>query len=388
MKSVVIYGGTFNPIHNGHVKVCEHVLSLGHEIILMPNSVPPHKSNGNVASGEDRFNMCKLAVEGFENIIVSDWELRKGGQSFTVDTTRYFKEMYPQDKLSILIGTDMFLTFEQWREWENIGKMAELLVVARSSDDHKELKKHKKVLKESGIDVTILENTVYEISSTAVRNCLVKEKCCVDIPTQVESYILQNKVFPSHYMAEDLRCVVEPLMDNKRYVHTLGVEEQARNLARIYGLDENICAVAGVLHDVCKRMDNDFMAKLIVNSSDSSMFPSYDELMTQTNLLHAYAGSIYIKEYLGITDIDIINAIRYHTTGRGDMSMLEKIIYLADYTSKERDFDGVEEMRRLTETDLDDAMGMGLSMVMESLKERGYKICKDSQDAFNQYTKC
>ncbi|MEG0753481.1 MAG: nicotinate-nicotinamide nucleotide adenylyltransferase, partial [Angelakisella sp.] len=117
MADIVIYGGTFNPIHNGHVGVCRYVLEqLGfHKVLLIPAASPPHKDAPELAPGTDRLAICRLAAQLLPNVEVWDWELLRGGRSYTIDTVTYLSQQYPNDRLFLLMGSDMFLTFRQWR---------------------------------------------------------------------------------------------------------------------------------------------------------------------------------------------------------------------------------------------------------------------------------
>ncbi|MEG1777978.1 MAG: nicotinate-nicotinamide nucleotide adenylyltransferase, partial [Angelakisella sp.] len=118
MADIVIYGGTFNPIHNGHMAVCRYVSGeLGApKILLIPTAAPPHKEAPALAPGEDRLAMCRLAAAELSGAEVLDWELLRGGLSYTIETLRYLSECYSGDRLFLLMGSDMFLTFREWRD--------------------------------------------------------------------------------------------------------------------------------------------------------------------------------------------------------------------------------------------------------------------------------
>lgn len=120
--NIAIYGGTFNPVHKGHLNCLKSVIESVQldKIIVLPDRIPPHKSAQGLASGRDRLKMCSLAFEGLENVIVSDWELKRKGKSYSVITLRHFHEMYPDDKLFFIMGSDMLLSFEQWFQYDEI----------------------------------------------------------------------------------------------------------------------------------------------------------------------------------------------------------------------------------------------------------------------------
>ena len=174
--------------------------------------------------------------------------------------------------------------------------------------------------------------------------------------------------------------MVMPYLDEKRIAHVTGVESQAVMLAMHWGEDPDKAAVAGILHDITKAQGKEKQLKLC---------EKYGIILEQAErdnpaLLHARTGAVLSRDLFGISD-EIYSAIRWHTTGRPDMTRLEKIIYLADYTEPTRDFEGVEELRALSFEDLDRAMALGLEMSIEDLTERGKPIFHDTMDAFNWY---
>ena len=141
MPQTILYGGTFNPIHRGHLEIClwaREAVGAG-RVLLMPAAQPPHKFAGWLAPDRDRLAMCALAAQEHSFIQVSDYEIRRGGRSYTVETLRHLAGENPGEEYSLLMGTDMFLTFTQWREWEEIGKMASLLVASREEGEREAL---------------------------------------------------------------------------------------------------------------------------------------------------------------------------------------------------------------------------------------------------------
>jgi len=165
-----------------------------------------------------------------------------------------------------------------------------------------------------------------------------------------------------------------------RFIHSLNVAKTAVELAKRYGADEEKAYTAGILHDVLKDKTPEYLLGYLDENG---------VLLTQVErsnhkLYHAMAGAVYVKNELGITDKDIINAIRYHTTGRKNMSLLEKVIYIADFISEDRNYDGVERMREKAKLSLECAMEEGLQFSIIELSEKLLPIHPDSIDAYNQ----
>lgn len=174
--------------------------------------------------------------------------------------------------------------------------------------------------------------------------------------------------------------IIKPKMSEKRYIHSVNVAKQAKHLAKIYGVEEEKALTAGILHDIAKEMPTEEQLQIITNSGII-----LDNIQQRAmKLWHSITGSIYVKEVLGIEDEDIINAIRFHTTGRANMSMLEKIIFIADFTSAERDFKGVATMRKKADKNLDDAMLYGFKFTFCDLTKRNLAIHPDELNCYNE----
>lgn len=384
MSQTVLYGGTFNPIHRGHLEICLRAREAvgAQEVLLMPAALPPHKSTGELAPDRDRLAMCALAAEPYGFISVDDYEIRRGGRSYTVDTLRYLTQIRPGEKFWLLMGTDMFLTFTQWRDWERIGELATLLVAAREEEDLGRLEAQKAALEKLGVPSVLLENAPLPMSSTEIRRELRETGTTRKVCPQVLAYIQERGLY--QHDSQDLpylREYIRPLMTDYRYRHSLGVEKQAAHMAEIFGADVHKASVAGILHDVCKDLPK---GALLQNILESGIINGID-FKASPQLIHGYAGALYIQTHLDIHDPDIIDAVRYHTTARAGMSLLETIVYLADLTSEDREYADVEEMRRLCDHDLREAMARALTHTVGELVRKNKPICPDTRGACREY---
>lgn len=162
-------------------------------------------------------------------------------------------------------------------------------------------------------------------------------------------------------------------LKGEKFEHSLLVEKTAIKLAKRYGADTSKAGVAGLLHDVTKQMNNIEMAK------------KYHIVSPVEKTLHGAVAAAYLKEQGIVEDEDVLSAIRYHTTGRADMTLLEKIVYLADYIEPSRDFDGVERLRELAKKDIDRAMLLGLAMSLCEVIKKNSLVEIDSVNAYNYY---
>ena len=186
---------------------------------------------------------------------------------------------------------------------------------------------------------------------------------------------------------ETMQEKLQSALSVKRYIHTMGVAEEAVKLAEIYGTpqDQQKARVAGLLHD-CAKDYPEAMRLRFCKEYKVKM----DEIMEkQTDLIHPFLGAEVARREYQVTDEDILNAIRYHTTGRAGMSLLEKIIFIADYIEPNREkFDGLEEARRLAYLDLDMAMKYILESTIAFVKERGRLLHPLSLEALEYYKHC
>lgn len=177
---------------------------------------------------------------------------------------------------------------------------------------------------------------------------------------------------------EELLARIRAQMHEKRYQHTLGVARSARELAERYGADPAKAELAGLLHDYCKCWPVEKMFEILVRHD----MPT-ELLEGEKELWHAFAGAIVIQYDLGVTDPDILQAVRYHTTGRAGMSLLEKVVCVADYIEPNRSFPGVEKIRALADKDLDAALALALGGTIQFLIEKQKTVYPLTLTAYN-----
>ena len=174
--------------------------------------------------------------------------------------------------------------------------------------------------------------------------------------------------------------IIKNNMGEYRFNHSVNVSHEAGILAEIYGADVDKAKLAGMIHDATKEFSPEYQLQII---GESGIILDNIELVNK-NLLHAISGCAYAESVLGITDTDILNAIRYHTTGRANMSILEKVIYMADFTSAERKFEGVGELRQVARQDLDKAIIITTSFTISELAKRRATIHPNVVNLYNQ----
>ena len=384
MARIGIYGGSFNPLHVGHLRAAIYARqALGlDKLLLIPSAVSCHKAvPENTPSDDRRLEMLRLATQDQEDLEVSDLELRRGGVSYTWETLAELRQQYPDAEFTLLMGTDMFLHFHNWRFPERIIAEASLAVLDRNGKQDDALTEQKCRLETMGARVRFVDNPVTRISSTQLRRMLAFH--CADpfLHPNVAAYIAANGLYGTdrdlkNLPMEQLESAVISLLKPDRVAHVLGCWDTAAELARTWGADETDAARAGMLHDITKALDGPLQLDLCREYGVA--LDAFSQANPKT--LHALTGSLVAERIFGENEA-VVSAIRSHTTGKANMNTLEKIIYVADYMEPNRDFPGVEKLRQLAYSNLDKALQMGLEMTLALLKERGSDISPESQQA-------
>lgn len=375
-----IYGGAFNPVHKGHVKLAEEIKEKAHldKIIIMPSGLSPHKSSGQLIDSEHRLEMCRIAFDK-EYFEVSDLEIRREGKSYTVDTVTELKSVYPNDELYLIMGSDMLLSFHKWYRYEDILSAVTICATTRQDDiSTAELRRYSAdVLKK---DVIIIDFEPFECSSTQARNAILEgADASFLVGERVMAYISEKALYRDKYT--DIRKLLRSKLDDYRYIHSLGVADSARQLAGIYGADEEKAYFAGLVHDVMKNASRDEQLDIIEKGGITLTTAEKNN----PKLWHAIAGECYLRTHMGITDPEILGSVRYHTTGKAGMTLLEKIIYVADYISAERNYPDVDIMRDLAiNHSLEEASLYSLQYTFMKLTPEKGIIHTDSVDFYNE----
>jgi len=388
MARIGIYGGSFNPPHSGHILAAQQCLEkLGLDrIVFVPAAIPPHKvlADGS-PDAETRLELVRLAIRGVRGLEVSDLEIHRPGASYTVDTLLEFRGRHPHDELYLLMGTDMFLSFGEWREPEKITEAARPVCFYRSEKTgelQQQLKDQAEMLKRQfGCEPILLDNDYLDVSSTEIRRLLFFD--CADscLPVAVAAEIRRRGLYG---VGEDcrnlpfdrLREKSLSLLKKSRVAHVEGCCQTAQALAQKYGADVTDAARAGILHDVTKALNHEQHLRIC----DRYSLPLTAFERGQVKLLHAKTGAAVARYVFGENE-SVCSAINWHTTGKADMTTLEKIIYIADYMEPSREFPGVEALREAVWRDLDEAVLMGLDMTLALLERKNQPKALESIQA-------
>jgi nicotinate-nucleotide adenylyltransferase len=364
-------GGTFNPPHLGHVRAAAAAAKeLALDVLyVIPAGIPPHKElpEGG-ATGPQRLEMTRLAFAGIPGLQVLDWELRRTGKSYTADTVEALRDLDPEGELWMLCGTDMFETLPEWRRGEWLMKTLHVAPYPRKAGEEARIDALTEEYRgEFGTPVRRVRMEPLEVSSTELRELLREGKGAGMLPLEVYRFILKNRLYGVRPQPDALWELAKPWYKESRIPHVLGCRETALRLARRWGADELDAENAAILHDITKKMPVDQQLQYCEKRGiiNFSYRPEYEAA------LHAFSGAAAAALEFGVSP-EVENAVRWHTTGRADMSLLEKIIWLADYIEPNRVTPGVEEIRSLAESDLDEALRRALESSLRHLEENGW----------------
>ena len=387
---VALFGGTFDPIHNGHIALCEgFAQALGLDrVLLMPTAHPPHKLKTEMASAPHRLYMCELAAKRHPFIRVSNLEIRRGGASFTADTLDELHRRHPDTEWYLITGADMFLTLGTWFRFPDIAKMATLCAAPRGDVTKEALTAYADTLEATGARCIVTDIHAPDVSSSRIRAQIRAgdDTWKTAVPAAVVEYIESHDLYlpdtPSEAPTTDQQFtdIIRRRLTPYRFRHSVAVADEAKRLAEKYGADPAKAYTAGLLHDILKDASP---AEQLQIAADFGILLDDTEQASQ-KLWHAHVGAVFVEKILGVTDPEIVGAIRYHTTGRARMTLLEKIIYVADFTAAGRDYDDVDVMRRLADQSLDDAMRYALEYTVADLHKKHRIVHADTLAALQE----
>lgn len=364
---VAIFGGSFDPVHREHVRcACAASSALGlDQLFVMPSYVAPHKRGGSRASAEDRFRMAQLAFRGQPSVEVSDFELRSEGTSYSYLTCRAFAERFPDAERYFLVGADMLEDFFTWKNPEEILSCTKLAAFGRGEAETESLQSA--FYRRFATNFLLLPFAGEDLSSTDLRVALAFGREPAGLDEAVSSYIQTRGLyrFPAVLQALELE---KP----ERREHSYRVARMACARARSLGIEEEKALLAAAMHDCGKYVPQD--SPLLLGFTPPENVPQ--------PVLHQYTGAFLAEHVFGVTDGEILDAIRYHTSGREDMTPLGALIFLADLLEEGRTFPGVEELRALFRRDLRACLKESLSRQIEYLKDTGKPVYSLTERAY------
>ncbi len=368
-----IFGGSFDPIHNEHISLAKQAIAdLGlDKLLVIPAANPPHKPWRILTSDKHRLELCRLAFAGEEKIAVSDYEILAGGTSYTYLTLRHFKGLYPNAEFYLLVGTDMLRNFPYWKNPEEILENCTLAVCARAEDEDWVSREQADFYSRFGRNFVVLSYEGKDVSSTKIR---ILAGAGLEItPYTAEScaqYIRANGLYAVKGGAEALS-----LQKPNRQAHTLRVAKLAAERAAGLPISERKAVQACLLHDCAKNLSlDDPLLKGFVPPKDCP--PA---------VVHQYAGEYVARTAFGVDDEEVLSAVACHTSGKENMSLLDKLVFLSDLVEEERAYPGVEKLRRLFWEDIDECLLQSLKDTVDYLQKSGQPVYERTLEALRYY---
>lgn len=306
---IAVLGGSFDPIHNGHLQMAKY--ALRHlpidEVWFMPTKATPLKER-TLTSFNDRYHMIKLAIRPYRHMKVCDIEQILGETSYTIDTVVELYKRYPQYQFNWLIGGDQA---SQLQEWKDINRLMELVPFYVFMRDQEHVV--------CNYEVHVVKMPLINISSSQIREGMRLHQ----MPDTVRNYIGEKHLY--------LKTIVKASMKEQRYQHCLSVAKLSSELAEVHHVDKEKAYVAGLLHDICKEWPYE-RSVIWMRNLDC------DLMQEHKNIWHGYIASRYIRRYLHIFDEEIGYAIRCHVKG-SHATKLAMILYIADKLDPLRGYD-------------------------------------------------
>lgn len=356
-ERIGVMGGSFNPIHRRHMDIAQCALQEGQlsRILFIPTGNPPHKHEG-LAPAEHRYEMVHLSVICHTAFSASRIEIDRGGLIYSVDTLKLLQKQHPTAEFFYIIGEDTLLDLPNWRSPDEVFALCRFLVCKRSISQDTSTQPLQKSLELRGARFQFLSLPPVDISATAIRHALLLEKEPDNLYPQVLEYIRLMGLYGVPASPADAARLYPRLrnsLTDKRLLHSLLVAFTARQLARTHGLDESTAALAGLLHDCAKCFPLSTLQRI---AAQHRLLLDKETLANQ-NLLHGPVGATIAQKDYGITDPNILSAIRCHTTGKVGMLPMDMVLYLADKIEPSRKvYPALEKVRSLSQHSLVEAM--------------------------------
>ncbi|MEG0505987.1 MAG: nicotinate (nicotinamide) nucleotide adenylyltransferase [Longicatena sp.] len=335
---IAILGGSFDPIHNGHLQIAKTALKKLpiDEVWFVPTKSSPLKQ-AQQASFEQRYQMIVRAIRPYRHMRVNCIENELDGTSYTIQCVEALKNHYPKDTFCWLIGDDQAQDFHRWKDAERLKSILPFYVFSRVNETLCLPEGMKRV-----------EMDVLDVSSSEIK--LGKKLYCV--PKGVLNYIGKEGLY--------VESIVAAHMSNKRYMHSLSVAKLCASLAKAHNEDEKIAYQMGLLHDICKELPFDAASSWMKIHEPNKMSQS-------CAIWHGYIGASYIRSCLHMYDHRISESVYHHVLGR-NRTTFDRILFIADKLDPSRGFDATKELE-IAKKDLKKGFAIVLALQQEYLEK-------------------
>lgn len=391
MSRIAILGGTFNPIHNGHLQMAAAVMKTNQfdQILFMPSGDPPHKKGEQIIDKKHRLAMCEAAVLPYSQYAISNLELNRTGYTYTLDTINVLEQTHPENRYTMIIGADSLMQLDQWHHYDELLRLCPFIVINRPGYPSSQLLKQIQLFEEKHhAQIEIIEMPDSSISSSEIRKRDAQHLSITHlVPKGVADYMVLFQLYQENSvegLISDYQEKVGKSLSKKRFAHSISVMNTAAKLAEIYDVNINKAKIAGLLHDCGKSLTDEQKLKMC---EENGLSISNVE-RNLPDLLHAKLGALIAKKDYQIDDQEILDAIASHTTGKPNMTILDKIIFIADYIEPLRNqASNLEECRHLVQKSLDETLVKILHDTLAYLNEKSAQIDLMTQTTYEYYEK-
>lgn len=351
---VGIMGGTFDPIHCGHLAAaCAAAEQLGLEkVVFIPAGTPSFKRDCAITPGNIRLSLCRAALEGYDAFALSDAEIVRGGITYTAQTLKELtKNKRDEESFVFILGADSASTLLRWRDQETLKRLASYAIVTRAGQEVKDSVLSS--LRTAGYSIEIVSAQTPRISSTDIRKRVATQK---DISHMVPAGVLriiqdaglykELDVFSDAFF-EKRKLELQKRVSEQRFEHSLGVANTCVHLARVYGVDITRARLAGILHDWDKNYDD---AGIQQRADELGLHIDPFVYCHLPRVLHAHTAAAFIHRVFPSVPTDVLRAIDRHTIAACDMSALDMVLYIADAIEPHRTYPEADDLRALVGT--------------------------------------
>ena len=373
-----IFGGSFDPVHKEHVRFVGAAIACLRldKVFVMPAHNPPHKPYRILSPDADRLEMCRLAFSSLPEVEVSDYEIKQGGTSYTYLTCKYFRGLFPDAEIFFLVGTDMLRNFPYWREPQSIVNDVTIAVCGRNDEEGWWEEEQRIFTEKFKKPFARVDCNGEDVSSTKIRVLAGADMRLTDfLDEKTAAYIAEKNLYKIKN-ADKALALEKP----ERQAHSIRVAELAAARALKLKIPEKQAIAAALFHDCAKNLtaDSPYLEGFV---------PPQEWGEIPKTVWHQFAGAYVAERHFDVQDEDVLNAIRYHTSARPNMSELEKLIFLADMLEAERRYDGVDILRNLfwREDGLDACLERALYETLLFLQSKQADIYSLTQNAYNFY---
>jgi nicotinate-nucleotide adenylyltransferase len=371
-QNILIFGGSFDPIHCQHIKILKTAIKFikPDKIYVFPSYLTPLKET-HFASASKRFEMAKMVFEKISRkIIVHPYEINQNKKTYTHQTINWLKKKYPRSKLHLLIGSDCLANFKKWRKYNYIIENSTLLVAKR--------KGFISGLK-TDFNVKTIPAVFDKISSTDIRHkILLTGKIPLEIPHIIRKYISKHKLYASHW-----HKYLKKNLSHSRYIHTVASADLAVKLASLYKQNKTDASIAALLHDCAKKLNNKQLIEYVLENK--LKIPMRESIILHHSaVLHSFVSADIAKKVFKITNKKILRAISLHTLGDSDMTIFDKIIYIADVASVDRKYGAAALVRKVAFKNLDKALKIALEAKLNHAIEKAKWLSLHSINLWNK----